>query len=76
YLEVIREGLDAEEDGDMQLAEEGDMSTYTTSFIDEPPSISLNALTGEKSYRTMRVKAYVRNNVVHTLVDCESTNNF
>ncbi|GJT89635.1 reverse transcriptase [Tanacetum coccineum] len=75
-LEVIGEGLDDVEDGDMQLTEEGIMSTYTTSLLDEPPLISLNALTGENSYRTMRVKAYVRKNVVHTLVDCGSTHNF
>nr|GEV30362.1 hypothetical protein [Tanacetum cinerariifolium] len=56
--------------------EEGVMSTYTTSLIDEPSLISLNALTGENSYRTMRVRAYVRKNVVHTLVDCGSTHNF
>ncbi|GKC80679.1 hypothetical protein Tco_1131453 [Tanacetum coccineum] len=60
-LEVIREGLDDEEDGDMQLTEEGVMSTYTTSLIDEPPLISLNALTDENRppirYRTMSVKA-------------------
>nr|GEY22863.1 retrotransposable element Tf2 [Tanacetum cinerariifolium] len=54
----------------------GVMSTYTTSLIDEPPLISLNALTGENSYRTIRVRAYVRKNMVNTLVDCESTHNF
>ncbi|GJW61429.1 retrotransposon-related protein [Tanacetum coccineum] len=75
-LEVIGEGLDVEEDGDMQLTEEGVMNTYTTSLIDEPPLISLSALTGENSYRTMRVRAYVRKNVIHTLVDCGSTHNF
>nr|GEW06246.1 reverse transcriptase [Tanacetum cinerariifolium] len=52
------------------------MSTYTTSLIDEPPLISLNTLTGENSYRAMRVKAYVRKNMVHTLVDYRSTHNF
>ncbi|GJX70666.1 reverse transcriptase [Tanacetum coccineum] len=75
-LEVIGEVLGMEEDEEMQLTEEGVMSTYTTSLIDEPPLISLNALTGKNSYRTMRVRAYVRKNVVHTLVDCGSTHNF
>ncbi|GJU09767.1 hypothetical protein Tco_1132163 [Tanacetum coccineum] len=65
-----------EEDEDMQLTEEGVMSTFTTSLIDEPPLISLNALFGENSYRTTRVRAYVRKNVVHTLIDCGSTHNF
>nr|GEW37703.1 transposon Ty3-I Gag-Pol polyprotein [Tanacetum cinerariifolium] len=76
FEEVSGEGLDNEEDEDMQLIEEGVMSTYTTSLIYGPPLISLNALTGENSYRTMRVKAHVRKNVVHTLVDCGSTHNF
>ncbi|GKA02722.1 reverse transcriptase [Tanacetum coccineum] len=75
-LEVIGEGLGMEEDEEIQLIEEGIMSTYTTSLIDEPPLISLNALTCENSYGTMRVRAYVRKNVVHTLVDCGSTHNF
>ncbi|GKD45444.1 hypothetical protein Tco_1270089 [Tanacetum coccineum] len=75
-LEVVGEGMVMEEDDDLQLNEEGVMSTYTTSLIDEPPLISLNALTGKNSYRTMRVRAYVGKNVVHTLVDCGSTHNF
>ncbi|GKG48930.1 hypothetical protein Tco_0513077, partial [Tanacetum coccineum] len=65
-----------EEDGEMQLIEEGVISTYTTSLIDDPPLISLNALTSENSYRTMKVRAYVRKNVVYTLVDYGSTHNF
>ncbi|GKB34094.1 hypothetical protein Tco_0879036 [Tanacetum coccineum] len=63
-LEVIGDGLDVGEDEEMQLTKEGVMSTYTTSLLDEPPLISLNALTDENSYRTMRVRAYVRKNVV------------
>nr|GEZ29173.1 reverse transcriptase [Tanacetum cinerariifolium] len=74
-LEVIGEGLGMEEDEEMQLTEDGVVSTYTTSLIDEPPLISLNALTGENSYITMRVRAYVRKSVVHTLVDCGSRHN-
>nr|GFA10247.1 gypsy/Ty3 retroelement polyprotein [Tanacetum cinerariifolium] len=65
-----------EEDEEMQLTEDEVVSTYTTSLIDEPPLISLNALTGEYSYITMRVRAYVRKSVVHTLVDCGSRHNF
>ncbi|GJS81189.1 reverse transcriptase [Tanacetum coccineum] len=63
-------------DEDMQLTKEGVMSTFTTSLIDKPPLISLNALYGENSYRIMRVRAYVRKNMVHTLTDCGSTHNF
>nr|GEX88385.1 hypothetical protein [Tanacetum cinerariifolium] len=75
-LEVIREGLVMKEDKDIQLIGKRVMSIYTTSLIDEPPLISLNALTGENSYRTMRVRAYVRKNMVNALVDCGSTHNF
>ncbi|GKE34709.1 reverse transcriptase, partial [Tanacetum coccineum] len=49
---------------------------FSLEVIDEPPLISLNALTGENSYRTIRVRAYVGKNLVHTLVDCGSTYNF
>nr|GEW51746.1 hypothetical protein [Tanacetum cinerariifolium] len=58
-----------EEDEDMQLTKEG-VNTYTA------PLVSLNALNWENSYRTMRVKAYMRKSVVHTLIDYESTHNF
>nr|GEV00451.1 hypothetical protein [Tanacetum cinerariifolium] len=75
-LEVIGEIQGMEEDEDMQLIEEGVMSTFTTSLIDKPPLIPLNALSGENSYRIMRVKAYARKNVVHTLTDYGSTHNF
>ncbi|GJW83144.1 hypothetical protein Tco_0156289 [Tanacetum coccineum] len=47
-----------EEDGDMQLTEEGVMNACTTNLIDEPPMISLNALSRENTYRTMRVKGF------------------
>ncbi|GJV33331.1 reverse transcriptase [Tanacetum coccineum] len=75
-LEVIGEGLSMEEDEEMQLTKDRVMSTYITTLINDLPLISLNALTGENSYRTMRVRAYVRRNVVHTLVDYGSTYNF
>ncbi|GJU17643.1 hypothetical protein Tco_1145609 [Tanacetum coccineum] len=65
-----------EEDEDMQLTKEGVMNAYTTNLIDEPPLISLNALSVENTYRIMRVKGFVRKMVVHTLIDCGSTHNF
>ncbi|GKD15258.1 reverse transcriptase, partial [Tanacetum coccineum] len=63
-LEVM--GIDVEEDGDLMLTEE----------IDEQPLISLNALSGVNTYRTMRVKGCVGRNTLHVLVDSGSTHNF
>ncbi|GJZ57044.1 hypothetical protein Tco_0612538 [Tanacetum coccineum] len=75
-LEVIGGIQEIEEDEDMQLTKEGVMNAYTTNLIDEPPLISLNALSVENTYRIMRVKGFVRKNVAHTLIDCGSTHNF
>nr|GEW60748.1 hypothetical protein [Tanacetum cinerariifolium] len=76
-LEVI--GTKVEEDMDLLLTGEGVVSTFH-STIDEPPLISLNALTGRNSYKTMRVKGYVGKNVeVNELVHkeiVEVLNNF
>nr|GEW95885.1 retrotransposon-related protein [Tanacetum cinerariifolium] len=47
---------EVEEDIDLLLTKEGVVNTFY-STIDEPPLISMNALTGRNSYRTMRVKA-------------------
>ncbi|GJY18539.1 hypothetical protein Tco_0390030 [Tanacetum coccineum] len=73
---VFEDPMEMEEDGDMQLTEEGVMNACTTNLIDEPPMISLNALSRENTYRTMRVKGFVRKNVAHTLIDCGNTHNF
>ncbi|GJW80097.1 putative nucleotidyltransferase, ribonuclease H [Tanacetum coccineum] len=51
-LVVIRPNVD--EDVDLLLLEEGMSGTFH-SLVDEQPLISLNALTGLNSYRTMRV---------------------
>ncbi|GKA89722.1 retrotransposon-related protein, partial [Tanacetum coccineum] len=53
-LKIVGEGIVMEEDDDLQLTEEEVMSTYTISLIDEPPLISLNALTYKNIYRTIR----------------------
>ncbi|GJZ67895.1 hypothetical protein Tco_0631135 [Tanacetum coccineum] len=55
-LEAIRGSEELEEDRDVILTEEGVMNTYTTSLMDEPPLISLNALSRENTYRTIRVR--------------------
>ncbi|GJT60944.1 zinc finger, CCHC-type containing protein [Tanacetum coccineum] len=75
-LEAIRGLEELEEDRDVILTEEGVMNTYTTSLMDEPPLISLNALSRENTYRTIRVRGYVRKNVLHVLVDSRTTHNF
>ncbi|GKC36257.1 hypothetical protein Tco_1048641 [Tanacetum coccineum] len=53
------------EDGDLILTKEGVVNAHTTSLIDEPPLISLNALSGVNTYKTMRVRGYAKKNVLH-----------
>ncbi|GJX49659.1 reverse transcriptase [Tanacetum coccineum] len=72
-LEVV--GIDMEEDGDLLLTKEGIVNTYQN-FVDEPPLISLNALSGDNTYRTIRFRGCVGKNSLHVLVDSESTHNF
>ncbi|GKB74330.1 putative mitochondrial protein [Tanacetum coccineum] len=72
-LEVV--GVDVEEDGDLLLTEEGVVNTYH-STDDEQPLISLNALSGVNTYRTMRVRGCVGKNTLHVLCDLGSTHNF
>ncbi|GJZ44273.1 putative cytochrome P450 [Tanacetum coccineum] len=72
-LEVV--GIDMEEDGDLLLTKDGIVNTYQN-FIDEPPLISLNALSGDNTYRTIRFRGCVGRNSLHVLVDSESTHNF
>ncbi|GJU48942.1 putative mitochondrial protein [Tanacetum coccineum] len=40
------------------------------------PQISLNAISGVKTFQTMRVKGQINNKPVNILIDCESTHNF
>nr|GEU98929.1 reverse transcriptase domain-containing protein [Tanacetum cinerariifolium] len=72
-LEVI--GTDVEEDDDLLLIREGVVYDFH-SLVDEQPLISLNALSGVNTYKTMRVKGCVGKNVLHVLVDSCSTLNF
>ncbi|GJX72498.1 hypothetical protein Tco_0309669 [Tanacetum coccineum] len=57
------------------LSKEGVVSTFHNS-VDKQPLISLNALNGMNTYRTMRVKGCMGRNVLHVLVDSGSTHNF
>ncbi|GKA71280.1 heat shock 70 kDa protein 16 [Tanacetum coccineum] len=41
--------------------------------VSETPVISLHAMTGETTYKTMRVKSYVGKHIVHSLIDSGST---
>ncbi|GJS72729.1 reverse transcriptase [Tanacetum coccineum] len=73
-IEVIAEGdLDNHIDGDDETYEDcvGDMVGVTNN-----PQITLNALSGLNSYKTMRVKYRIGKQVVHILIDCGSTHNF
>ncbi|GJS18308.1 putative mitochondrial protein [Tanacetum coccineum] len=65
-LEVLA-GTECEEEclGEEELEELG-----------EVPQISLNAMHGIPTYRTMRIKGVVGKHVIHILVDCGSTHNF
>ncbi|GJS90674.1 reverse transcriptase [Tanacetum coccineum] len=67
--------VDVEEDGDLLLTEERVVNTYH-STVDEQPLISLNALSGVNTYRTMRVRGCVGRNTLHVLMDSDSTHNF
>nr|GEX55817.1 hypothetical protein [Tanacetum cinerariifolium] len=72
-LEVIR--TDMYEDVDLLLSKQGVASTFY-SFVDKQPLISLNALTGMNTYKTMRIRGCVGKNALHVLADSGSTHNF
>ena len=44
--------------------------------MDIEPCISLNALSGNRGYRTMRVAGYYKDKPIHILIDSGSTHNF
>nr|GEX96579.1 hypothetical protein [Tanacetum cinerariifolium] len=74
YIEVIyRDDFDNYIDGDDETYQEfvGDMVGVTDS-----PQITLNALSSLNSYQTIRVRSRVGKQVVHLLIDCDSTYNF
>ncbi|GJW94549.1 hypothetical protein Tco_0174221 [Tanacetum coccineum] len=45
-------------------------------IVIEAPLISLHPMTGQSTYKTMRVKAYVGKHTVHSLIDSRSTHTF
>ncbi|GKE15868.1 putative mitochondrial protein [Tanacetum coccineum] len=58
-----------------ELLEEPVMHNFQETMVDTPV-ISLDALTGKSTYKTMRVKAYVGKHTVHSLIDSGSTHTF
>ncbi|GJT42858.1 retrotransposable element Tf2 [Tanacetum coccineum] len=65
-LEVL-----ADNDSDEECLEEEELGE-----LREVPQISLNAMHGVQTYRTMRIKVIVGKHNIHILVDCGSTHNF
>lgn len=70
--------MEGEEDEEVPIGEEmeeegleRDQQNY-----EEELQISLNALTGSISYRTMRVKGNVKKKLINILIDSGSTHNF
>lgn len=58
----------------IEYAQHEEEIVYET-FEDEP-CISLNALTGNSGFHTMRVVGYVGKKPIHILIDSGSTHNF
>lgn len=70
----VLEGEDGEEE--QQLEGETEEEMEESQSHDEELQISLNALTGSISYRTMRVKGNVKKKLINILIDSGSTHNF
>lgn len=65
--------LEAEEEEEVFEEAQQDLFSET---VQEEFQISVHALTGIQSYRTMRIKGYVKKHVMEILVDSGSTHNF
>ena len=57
-------------------SQDSDVEEEELEELPENPQISLNAMHGVQTYRTMRVKGTVGKHTIHILVDCGSTHNF
>ena len=57
-------------------SQDSDVEEEELEELPENPHISLNAMHGVQTYRTMRVKGTVGKHAIHILVDCGSTHNF
>ncbi|XP_057497404.1 uncharacterized protein LOC130782134 [Actinidia eriantha] len=65
--------LEAEEEDEIYEEAQQDIPTE---FLQEEFQISVHAISGIQSYRTMRIKGQVKKNVVEILIDSGSTHNF
>ncbi|XP_068641881.1 uncharacterized protein [Aristolochia californica] len=60
----------------LKVADSDDLEVPKDIIEEEPPEISLHAITGQKSPNTMQVRAHVINRELVRLVDSGSTHNF
>jgi hypothetical protein len=70
-IEALEEGEETQ--GKMEAAGEEDPGEF---FLEEFPEISLNAITGTPSPKTMRIFGFLRLHQVIVLIDSGSTHNF
>jgi len=69
-IHVMEVDDNSDSEGEDVLSEELNVSSASE------PLISINALTGTTSFRTMRVTGYYRKKPLHILIDSGSTHNF
>ncbi|GJX25621.1 retrotransposon-related protein [Tanacetum coccineum] len=74
-LEICVDSNNSEEYELEALLEEPLVQNFGDS-VPETPVISLHAMTGETTYKTIRVKAYVGKHTIHSLIDSGSTHTF
>nr|GEY60354.1 reverse transcriptase [Tanacetum cinerariifolium] len=74
-LEICADEYDQGDYDLEEVVEEPIVQNFGETVI-EAPLISLHAMTGESSYKTMRVKAYVGKHTLHSLIDSGNTHTF
>ena len=67
---------DDEAQESVMMGELGTEDNTIDSIISVIPEVSMHALTGQISPRTIRVKGQIGNHYVHILIDSGSTHNF